>query len=172
MKKVPLTDYFAIKSPLQSDKINFDVVDIKHNNSMPFLGRSANNNGIVDYALLKENLINEGKTISIALDGSTGSTFYQHHKFYSGQNIWLLEVKREKVDRLNHFIFLYLITTIRKAVVNYSYNLSLTKTRLNNIEIFLPITKDEKIDVDYIEKEMKKLRNIDLLNTINEDRYI
>lgn len=171
MKKVYLIDYFDINSTIQSDKINFDVVDIKTKNSIPFLGRSSNNNAVVDYVSPKENLTNYAETISIALDGSTGSTFYQHHNFASGQNIWLLDIKKEKIDKLSPIIFLFLITTIRKAVVNYSYNLSLTKTRLNNIKIYLPVQENGKIDVNYIEDRMNKLRNIDLLNEIKKERY-
>lgn len=169
-QKVSLTKYFDIKQAIQSDKITFDVSTIDDVDAVPFLGRSAVNNGIVDYVKPIENRINKGRTITIALDGSTGSTFYHHHDFSSGQNIWILEAKEEYFDELPPGVFLFLITTIRKAVNDYSWNLSLTKGRLSNIKILLPIKDDEKVDVELINELMKSLRNIEYLKNISEVR--
>jgi hypothetical protein len=174
MEKVRLATYFDILPAIQDDKMNFEILDINNNNSIPFLGRSASNNGIVDYVKKDAKLINEGGVITIALDGSTGSTFYQHHPFSSGQNIWLLKANEDYFEEFNQFVALYCITSIKKAVVNYvgSYNLSLTKTRLtNNIEIKLPLKSDGKVDVTLIKKEMNKLRNINILKNLPNDRY-
>lgn len=168
--KVRLTKYFDIKSVIQSDKINFKLSTKENKESIPFLGRSATNNGIVDYVEPRVGFINNGKSITIALDGSTGSTFYQHHNFSSGQNIWLLEPKPEFFHELTPEIFLFLITSIRKAVTEYSWNLSLTKTRLQNINILLPLLEDEKVNTEFIKSEMSKLRNIDFLQKISEER--
>ena len=90
MEKVKLTKYFSIVSPKQNDKINFQLSTMHDRDAVPFLGRSSVNNAVVDYVKAEENLINDGNVLSIALDGSTGATFYQHHNFCSGQNIWLL----------------------------------------------------------------------------------
>ncbi|EOU1763245.1 TPA: restriction endonuclease subunit S [Clostridium perfringens] len=171
LTKVPLIKYFSIESPRQDDKINFNIMDIKNQESIPFLGRSSVNNGIVAYVEQRENYINEGGVITIALDGSTGSTFYQMHKFSSGQNIWILRPKKEYLEELTPEIAMFLITTIRIAVKNYTYNLSLTKTRLSKINILLPIKDDKSIDSDYIIERIKKLRNSKLLNNIRETRY-
>lgn len=170
LSKVLLSKYFDIKSAIQDDKINFEVVDKNDKNSIPFLGRSALNNGIVDYVKQRENFINNGNVITIALDGSTGSTFYQYHKFSSGQNIWLLVPKQEYLESLTPLIALYFVTSIRKAVKEYSYNLSLTKTRLQNIKVFLPLNKNETIDTVSIENEINQLRNISFIENINTER--
>lgn len=171
LKKVSLVKYFDIQSAIQDDKINFNVKSINDKDSVPFLGRSSSNNGIVDYVEERSIFVNKGNCITIALDGSTGSTFYQYHKFCSGQNIWILNPKKEYLNELTPKIAMFLITTIRIAVKNYTYNLSLTKKRLSNINIYLPINEDETIDVGYINKEMDKLRNIDMIDEINETRY-
>lgn len=167
--KVSLAKYFDIKSVIQSDKINFKVSNKEDKESVPFLGRSASNNGIVDYVKYRNGFINKGGSITIALDGSTGSTFYQHHSYCSGQNIWILEPKKEFIKEINPAICLFLITTIRKAVIHYSWNLSLTKTRLLNINILLPL-KGELLDTAFIKKEMSRLRNIDFIKSIPEER--
>lgn len=171
MKKVKLSKYFKIKSAIQDDKINFEIVDRNEKDAVPFLGRSATNNGIVDYVKYREGYVNNGKQITIALDGSTGSTFYQHHPFSSGQNIWILEPIKDFVPKMNPEIAIYLITTIRKAVADYSYNLGLTKTRLeNNISIFLPVLNDEVLDIGLIERQIGQLRNAKFLKNINDER--
>lgn len=171
MKKVNLSDYFNIKSAIQDDKINFEIADKNDTDSIPFLGRSSTNNGIVDYVKFREGFVNEGGQITIALDGSTGSTFYQHHPFSSGQNIWILEPTKEVIDYINPKVAIYLITTIRKAVVDYSYNLGLTKTRLeNNISIILPVLPNGKLNLKEIESKISNLRNIELISKINANR--
>lgn len=169
--KVPLNKYFEIISPKQDDKINFNVIDGDKSNGIPFLGRSAVNNGIVDYVVERQGFINEGKVITIALDGSTGSTFYQHHNFSSGQNIWILKPNSTYIKEMSPEIAMFLITSIRIAVKDYTWNLSLTKKRLNNINIFLPLKDDECLDSEYIKMRMHKIRNIGMIKNIREERY-
>ncbi len=170
LEKVLLSDFFDIESPLQDDKINFELSDKLHPKSIPFLGRSSTNNGIVDYVSPKNSKVNTGGVITIALDGSTGATFYQHHDFCSGQNIWILRYKDSKIKKFNQAIALFLITSIRKAVKNYSYNLSLTKKRLNEIKVLLPINQSGELNTDYIENTMTKLRNIDQITELLDTR--
>jgi len=171
LMKVLLTDYFDIVAPKQDDKLRFEVMEENKKDGIPFLGRSAVNNGIVAVVKKRENFVNEGNVITIALDGSTGSTFYQYHAFSSGQNIWLLKHKKKYLEEMTPAIALFLITSIRKAVKGYTWNLSLTKTRLKNIRIYLPIQKDGKIDIDYIDSRMRKLRNSELIESIHEKRF-
>ncbi|QNU28304.1 restriction endonuclease subunit S [Geobacillus sp. 46C-IIa] len=171
MKKVILSEYFDIISPKQSDKINFTESCMDDPDAIPFLGRSSANNGIVSYVKKVEDLVNEGGVITIALDGSTGSTFYQHHPFSSGQNIWILKPKEEYLpEGLTPLVALFLVTTIRKAAESYTYNLSLTKKRLSKLKILLPLDMYGKIDINYIYNKMSSLRNIDLLDRIPNKR--
>ncbi len=174
MTKVKLVDYFDILPAIQDDKMNFEISEINDVSSVPFLGRSALNNGIVGYVEPRERYINRGGIITIALDGSTGATFYQHHNFSSGQNIWLLVPKKEYFEIFDPLIALYCVTSIRKAVENYvgSYNLSLTKTRLvNNISLFLPLDDDGIVSISHIYNSLKNIRNIDLIKEVPNTRY-
>jgi hypothetical protein len=113
--------------------------------------------------------VNAGNVITIALDGSTGSTFYQHHEFMSGQNIWKLVPKEDKFPEFNHIIALFILPSIRKAVKGYSYNLGLTKTRLLGVRILMPMI-DGAVDVGYIYKYMSKLRNFTTIVEIPNKR--
>ena len=167
--KVLLRDFFEIISSIQDDKINFELSDKSDPNAIPFLGRSRTNNGIVDYVTPKKSKLNKGGIITIALDGSTGATFFQHSNFASGQNIWLLKPIDNKFENFNVYVALYCITSIRKAVSDYSFNLGLTKTRLSEISILLDV-EGNNVDVSSIEYRMRSLRNADLLNRINTKR--
>ncbi len=172
IKKVIISEYFEIKSTIQSDKINFKVSNKINPKAFPFLGRSSINNGIVDYVEPLKNLKNKSEVLTIALDGSTGATFYQHHEYCSGQNIWQLIPKKKYFKYFNPIIAIYLKTTISKAVESYSYNLSLTKTRLSKVKILLPVLSNKKVDLKYIEKEMNKLRNIKIIKNISPKRIL
>lgn len=169
--KVPLVEYFEIKASIQQDKMHFQEADINDLDAHPFLSRSRANNGINSYVVGPERLLNEGNVISLALDGSTGSTFYQKHPFFSGQNIWLLIPKEDKVPIFDTKIAIYIISSIRKAVSQYTYNLSLTKSRLEKINLMLPILENENLDTDYIYKQMEKVRHVELLDQILDERY-
>lgn len=170
MKKVPLTEYFDIIAPIQDDKINFTQAEKRKKNGIPFLGRSAANNGIVGYVEKRPGFVNEGNVITIALDGSTGATFYQYHNFSSGQNIWILKQKEKYLKEMTPEIAMFIITSIRKAVEGYTWNLSLTKTRLQNIKIYLPVTGEGSVDTDYIHKRMSGIRNISFIKNIQKER--
>ena len=168
-KKVKLTDFFDILPTNQDDKINFQLSNKNDPKAIPFVGRTNSNNGVVDYAKVKDKMMNKANVITIALDGSTGSAFYQHVDFLSGQNIWILKPKSNKFKKFNALIGFFCVTSIRKSVVNYSYNLGLTKTRLSNISILLKV-KDNLVDVEWIENFMSKFRNIKYIINIKKKR--
>jgi hypothetical protein len=171
LEKVLLTDYFEIESSIQDDRINFETADINDIDALPFVSRTARNNGVTGYCGPRSEKLNDGRVLTLALDGSTGSTFYQHHNFLSGQNIWLLRPKDSKIPQFSPLVALYLVTTIRKAVSAYTYNLSLTKTRLQKIHINLPLDKNGNVDVAWILEQMASVRHVELLADFPEERY-
>lgn len=166
-----LTKFFEILPTKQKDKIQVNISSVTDPDSIPFVGRKATNNGISDYIYYDSSCINNGGVLTLALDGSTGATFYQHHNFASGQNIWTLEPRKELITEFSPEVALYLKTTVSQAVIDYSYNLSLTKTRLQNIEILLPLTQEGTIDVDYIHEVMSNIKNIEYVQFVPDKRY-
>lgn len=171
MDKVKLTDFFAISASIQDDKINFAEAELNDIDALPFVARTARNNGTTGYCVPRIGKVNEGGVLSLALDGSTGATFYQRHAFLSGQNIWLLKPRPSKIALLTPEVALFLVTTIRKAVTAYSYNLSLTKTRLQKITIKVPVDSEGMLDVALIHKMMSEVRHIGLLDELPDERY-
>ncbi|MCE8163570.1 MAG: restriction endonuclease subunit S [Candidatus Moeniiplasma glomeromycotorum] len=173
ISKFKIKEIFSVKQPLNCDKKNLEVVDVRDSlkNVLPFLGRSKINNGITDFVKVRENLINEGGVITVALDGSTGATFYQHHKFISGQNIWVLRPLASFVEKLTPKAALFLATIIQESVRNYSYNLSLTKNRLGEILINVPTINEneKKLDIRYVEEIYSKISHKELLKKIPQN---
>lgn len=171
LQKKLLTEYFEILPTRQKDKIQVKVSSVADRDAIPFIGRKATNNGVSDYIEYDPACMNDGGVLTLALDGSTGSTFYQHHSFASGQNIWILKPRKEKIKEFSPEVALYLKTTVSQAVIDYSYNLSLTKTRLKNIEILLPLSKQGELDTDYIHKVMSHIINIEYVRRVPNERY-
>lgn len=171
LRRVMLTKYFEILPAKQKDKIQVRISSVMNPDAIPFVGRKATNNGISDYIEYDSDCLNEGGVLTLALDGSTGATFYQHHSFASGQNIWILKPRQERIKDFSPEVALYLKTTVSRAVTDYSYNLSLTKTRLKNIEIFVPVNEKDEVDAAYIHKVMSHITNIEYVQTVSESRY-
>lgn len=171
LSRVLLTDYFDILPTKQKDKIQVHISSAENPEAIPFIGRKSVNNGVSDYIEYDPSCINDGDVLTLALDGSTGATFYQHHRFASGQNIWILKPHSDRIKVFTPEVALYLKTTISQAVIDYSYNLSLTKTRLKNIEILLPLLDSGDVDTDYIHDAMSQITNIEYLQNIPEKRY-
>lgn len=170
MEKVNITELFTINGSANVDKIRLTEGELNDVDALPYVTRTEKNNGVSGYCFPMKGKVNPGGVITMALDGSTGSTFYQHHEYLSGQNIWVLK-PTNKVGELTPEIALYLVASIRKAVKAYTYNLSLTKTRLKNINIYVPMTPEGNLDRDSIQKRMESIRNINLIKNIPENRY-
>jgi len=163
---------FDVKATIQGDKITFEKASLFDREALPFLGRSGLNNGVVGYVNAELSKINLGKVITIALDGSTGATFYQHHPFCSGQNIWILNPKTDVINDFDQYVAIYLVASIRKAVASYSYNLSLTKTRLLKVDILVPVVNELEVDVQAMRDCVTTLRNAELIENIPEERLV
>lgn len=167
IRRVELTKVFDIISPLADDRINFTSSKTRKKDFFPFVGRSSLNNGWTCFVAERKGFLNKGGVLTIALDGSTGSTFYQDEDFYCGQNIWILRPKKFKMSKN---MGIWFSTLISKTVEDYTYNLSLTKNRLEKIKISIPFLNDE-IDLDYIKtqsslinKEKQTVSDISLPN--------
>lgn len=91
MEKTKLDKLFTIKHGNKFD-LNKMWAMAPTSNAVAFIGRSGTNNGIVGYVKKYQNTnpFNEG-FITVALGGSTLSSFVQPRPFYTAQNIDVLE---------------------------------------------------------------------------------
>ncbi len=75
------------------------------------------------------------------------------------------------LGKLSPKVALFFTTSISLAVQEYSYNLGLTKGRLQNITFLLPLNKDKSINTDLIEEIMQSIDNIECLDYMLDIRY-
>ena len=164
-----ITELFDLVTHQDIDKICTNVSSLRDTKSVPFIGRSKANNGVTDYVVSEDCLVNQPGILSVALDGSTGSTFYQHHAFVTGQNIHLL-APRSVFPHFKPLVALYVSVSMQEAFSEYTWNIGLTKKRLMAIKVKVPVC-DGHIDVEYIERVMGQLRNADLVAEVADARY-
>lgn len=121
------------------------------NNTIPYITRQEQNNGIKSFVDVQKAVKDRGNVIIIGLD--TQTVFYQPSDFYTGQNVQVLENKN-----LNKSVALFLIPLIKAQVskLNWGGN-GATLGRLSRMQIMLPIDKKEQPDYVYMEQHVKDI---------------
>ena len=95
-KLVKVSDLFTIKYGNSLELINLVQCKSTDKNSVPFVSRTENNNGIS--AFVEEELDvdkNPVHTLTVAVGGSVLSTFYQPLPFYTGFHVLVLEPQKK-----------------------------------------------------------------------------
>jgi len=129
------------KTALPQNVVNLD-------GNTPYVTTTSMNNGVSMLCGEEPNF--EKKCLSVSLNGSCGDTFYQIDDFITSSDNAVLTLKKEK----NVYLLLYIGVMIRNNKWRYNYYRKLTKTKLEKLKIPIPM-KNEKIDLDYIEKIIK-----------------
>jgi restriction endonuclease S subunit len=110
-------------------------------------------NGISGYV---DEYLFDGKYIICAQDGSIGATHYVNNKFYASNHVWVL-----KVNKIHNFYLL----SILKNLIDYTKLTSgsvipkLTKEKISNIKIKLPLNKQLITDMNPLFEELEILQN-------------
>lgn len=126
-----ISELFDVKYGINLELINCQTTDANDPDSINFVARTANNNGVV--AQVKKI---EGKepqpagVLTCAGGGSVCSTFVQNKPFYSGRDLYILIPKREMT--LNEK--LYYCMCIQNNAYRYSYGRQANKS-LKDIDI-------------------------------------
>ena len=125
-------------------------------NGIPFVTRSAENNGIGGYVEQLEDVApyNSG-CLTVALGGSIGSTFLQNEAFYTSQNVAVLSPKEKLTDE----ILLFLATIIEKECNKrfVAFGRELNKHIKRDFTIKLPLNTDNCPDWKSIESYIKDI---------------
>lgn len=149
------------------------------NGTIPFLGATANNNGITEFYTLKsieeasrlgfgkneplEKKIFRGNCIAVTNNGSVGHAYYQKVDFTCSHDINPLYLR--KID-LNENLAKFLITTIEKQKVCFEYARKWRPMRMVKSKILLPITDQGKPDYVFMENYVRQLEKV------KQDEYI
>lgn len=128
-----------------------DAIKLKDglDKTIPYISRSANNNGIVDFIddSNREFGIDERGNITIGLD--TQTAFYQPHEFVTGQNIHIVSG-----DKINRYTAQFLVVILRNqmnAKFNWGGN-GATLGRLKRLKIMLPVNSSGQPDYEFMEQ--------------------
>ncbi len=149
---VKISDIFDVKYGINLELINMIKCTSKDYNSIPFVSRTENNNGVSAFVEKEIDLEpNQAHTLSVAGGGSVLSTFYQPLEYYSGRDIYIL-LPREKLSIIE---MLYYAKVISLNKYRYNYGRQANKTLK---DILIP---------KYISNEMKSKLSIFYNNTLN-----
>ena len=132
-----------------------DECDRNVENSVNFVARTAENNGVSSRVVIIDGVVpQKAGLISVAGGGSVLSTFLQSEPFYSGRDLYTLEAKNDISDEAKMFV----ITVIEQNKYRYSYGRQANKT-LPDLELKLPVTKEHKPDWQFMEDYIKSLHH-------------
>jgi type I restriction-modification system DNA methylase subunit len=129
------------------------LTDYLNDGDIPFVASGAYNNGIEKYVETKE-VLDKGNCISVSAIG--GFSFYQGKDFIgrggAGSAIKILYNKN-----LNEKNALFICTVLQNILRKYDYTTMLSGDKLKKEYIYLPVTKDEKIDWKFMENFIDNL---------------
>lgn len=91
-------------------------------------------------------------TVTVSLDGTCGTTFYQFENYIAGEKTAVLSLRKDvKVpDNTKAHLLFYIAYLIRYKSWRYHYGRKLSEERLQKFLIPLPINEKKEIDYDYI----------------------
>lgn len=136
-KSVPLTDLCNIE---RAYSMYMDEVD-KSEGKIPYITTSEFDNGLGMFC--NEKPIFKKGSLTVSLDGKSGLTFFQINDFISGEKTAVLTLKNNR----NTSILFYIGAIIRAFSWRYNYGRKLSIERLKNIQIPMPVKKDENYDL-------------------------
>ena len=135
------------------------AADAKHKpGNTPYIGASAENNGITIYS--GHTPEHQGNVVTIATDGSVGEAFYQPKDFNATSNIMVLHLKGHE---WNPQIGLFISTIIRQEQNKFSYGRKWGLSRMKESFISLPVTSKGQPDYDLMERYINSLPYSDCL---------
>ncbi|EKT4510806.1 restriction endonuclease subunit S [Flavobacterium psychrophilum] len=117
----------------------------------PYITRTEKNNGYDFFiAVQPKYKVDKANVITIGLD--TQTVFYQKSRFYTGQNIQILEF-----DELNEYNAKFIISLLKIQMTKFNWGGNgATLTRLRKTKIMLPVNSERKPDYAFMENYMKQ----------------
>ena len=159
-----ISDLFYYKYGVNLELINCEET-LDKANSVNFVARTSQNNGVVARVRLIENLLpQKAGTLSLAVSGSVLSCFVQTEDYYSGRDLYVLTPKIDLTLEQK----LFYATAINKNKYRYNFGRAANKTFP---DINIPTIEEcnnfiGKIKIKKIKTKNSNNKNIDL-NTAN-----
>jgi hypothetical protein len=138
------------KNISELNPLHLDSLTVSEEKKYPFYGQATNNNGIIEYRHLKNEVLNNklGKP-TILIHSNNQNTVYLDTPFYLKDGHGATSVlQSEDLDKMTAQ---FLMNSIKKVILQkYSYNAKATKIELKNTEIILPVNSDNAPDYNYM----------------------
>lgn len=155
-------------------QIELSPIDAFNNNmpndiTYPFYGQSSENNGIIDFYYLGENLLNnKDSDHCIMIHSNTHLAYHVNTPFYLKDGHGATTIFTN--DNLNKFSVLFLIAVLNKTMDRlFDYDIKATKEKLKNLIVKLPVDSEWNPNRDFMESYMKNLmeKNREKLKCLN-----
>ena len=151
---IRIDELFEINRGDISNQGNLVETGVKE--GIAFIAQNDSNNGYVKKVESESYKVFKGRNIVIGRQ--TGAVYYQDEEFVTTDGVLVLSSKHI----LNKEIGLYLVTIIKKHLENSGYNNTVSATKLNKIELELPVIAPNSNQIDWV-----AIRNFTILGGIN-----
>ena len=122
----------------------------------PMITTTADNNGISYY--VDSDPLFSGDALTVASDGSVGSTFYQDKDFSAGNIVVVLEPKKSTKQNWSPRSAQFLATCIKRyALIKYGWANKYSVNRVRNTKLPLPVDKNSDPNWQYMDTYIAKL---------------
>ena len=152
--------------------VNLELINCEENNDgIPFVSRTANNNGVVArVSPIKGITPNPKHTLSLAGGGSVLSCFYQDEPYYSGRDLFVLS-PIEEMSKNEMILYSYIITANK---YKYNYGRQANKTFQ---DLILPeldeikVLANASLDADFTFEEIPLISSPISLDSVKWDWF-
>ena len=125
----------------------------------PMITTTADNNGISYY--VDSDPLFSGDALTVASDGSVGSTFYQDKDFSAGNIVVVLEPKKSTKQNWSPRSAQFLATCIKRyALIKYGWANKYSVNRVRNTKLPLPVDSNGDPDWQYMDTYIAKLTTL------------
>lgn len=165
-KSFKLSDLFEIH-PTRAYKLsNRDLLD--SNGTTPVIANTSSNNGVAGYSNLEAT--ERGNIITFS-DTTTGTNtlFYQEKDFIGYSHIQGMYPKTDELKEvLNENIALYIISILKKSLGDdWTYANKMTRAKVLDLEIKLPVTEVEEPDWVYMERYIRAIEKLVIKDVVD-----
>jgi len=117
-----------------------------------YIGAISDNNGIRQH--ISENPTHQGNCITVNYNGSVGEAFYQDKPFWASDDVNVLNLKSQN---LNRNIGLFLCTVIKHNKYKFGYGRKWTLEKMKESLLMLPVYDDGSINFEYMDSYISNI---------------
>lgn len=141
---------FRVGDILNCNATTFSIKDELLSGNVPFVSRTAENNGIDGYVEIENGKITSGNCLTVGAEGVYA--FYQPQSFATGNKVYQI-----RTPNMNQYIGLFLATILNLEDYRYSYGRARILSKLQDEIIKLPVNSDGNPDWQFMENYIKSL---------------